>query len=246
MIHYNTIAEEISDAMLIMRDDAQATHLMRFFKCGKGEYGEDDRFLGLRVPRTRAVVKEYRDKISLDNAAELVTMSWHEIRLAGFLFMVELYRKSKKRAENVSKEIVDCYLHNLDYANNWDLVDLTAPYILGDWLVNNVKEREVLYKLAGMHDKLWHQRVAMVANWMLIRHGEYDDTFNIAEIYLTHPHDLIHKATGWMLREVGKHGGEVQLLQFLDHNATLMPRTMLRYAIERLPEEKRKYYMKKK
>lgn len=232
--------------MLSMRDDAQAAHLMRFFKCGKGEYGEGDRFLGLRVPQTRTLVKEYRDRVLLDDCRELVASPWHEVRLAGFLLMVELYRQRKKRSEASAREVVDCYLSSIDRANNWDLVDLSAAYILGDWLVAHPQQREILDRLSDMEGKLWHQRVAMVATWMLIREGEFADTFRIAEKYLTHRHDLIHKATGWMLREVGKRGGDRALCDFLDRHASVMPRTMLRYAIEKFPEPKRRHYLAQK
>lgn len=231
--------------MMTMRDEAQAQHLMRFFKCGKGEYGEGDRFLGIKVPQTRAIVKEFRNSVELVDAVSLLASPWHEIRLAGFLLMVELYKAAKKNSDEKAREVVDCYLASIDRANNWDLVDLSAPYILGDRLVSHPEERDILDKLSGMEERLWHQRVAIVANWMLIRNGEFQDTFRIAERYLTHTHDLIHKATGWMLREVGKHGGEKELCAFLDRHARSMPRTVLRYAIERFPEPLRQHYMKK-
>lgn len=238
------IAEDITDKMIAMRDDVQARHLMRFFKCDKGEYGEGDCFLGIRVPVTRSIVKEYRNKVMLEDAVRLTESPWHEVRLAGFLLMVELYRSGKKQSEGSAKKVLDCYLESLGRANNWDLVDLTAAYILGDWLVSHPEDRYILDRLSDMAGCLWHQRVAIVANWMLIRNGMFDDTFRIAKIYLNHPHDLIHKATGWMLREVGKHGGIDELCLFLDDNATKMPRTMLRYAIERFPEELRMHYLK--
>lgn len=230
-------ADELVGKMLAMRNDTQTQTLMRFFKCGEGEYGHGDKFLGLRVPDTRALVKEFRRETSLHDTLQLVTSPWHEVRLAGFLLMIELYKRDRRRA------YVQAYLSMIGQANNWDLVDLSAPYLLGDWLVDHPEERPILYDLARMDGKLWHQRVAMVANWMLIRHGEYASTFDIAQMYVEHPHDLIHKATGWMLREVGKRGGETQLREFLDRNATLMPRTMLRYAIERFPEHLRRHYL---
>lgn len=230
--------------MLVLRDDAQARHLMRFFKTGKGEYGEGDRFLGLRVPATRAIVKEYKDMVSLADVVVLLNSQWHEVRLAAFLFMIEIYKREKKRSPEKAASVVDCYLNSIHKANNWDLVDLSAPYILGDWLVANPDQRGILHRLSDMADSLWHQRVAIVANWMLIRAGEFADTFQIAEKFLTHPHDLIHKATGWMLREVGKRGGMKPLCDFLDRFAPAMPRTMLRYAIEKFPEEKRLHYLR--
>lgn len=228
-----------------MRNDAQAAHLMRFFKCGKGEYGEGDQFLGLRVPQTRAIVNEFRNRVQINDCVGLVSSPWHEVRLAGFLLMTELYKQRKKSSEAEAKEVVDCYLSSIDYANNWDLVDLSAAYILGDWLADHPEQRVILDRLSDMDGKLWHQRVAMVANWMLIRKCEFSDTLRIAEKYLTHPHDLIHKATGWMLREVGKRGGFNELCCFLDCHASDMPRTMLRYAIEKFPEDLRQFYLKK-
>lgn len=240
------VTREIELTMHSMRDESQAIHLMRFFKCGKGEYGEGDRFLGLRVPQTRAIVKQYRKLVKLNDCVALVASPWHEVRLAGFLLMVELYNQEKKKSEEKVREVVDCYISSIERANNWDLVDLSAAYILGDWLVTHSDERKILDLLSDMDGKLWHQRVAIVANWMLIRNGIYTDTFRIARKYLSHTHDLIHKATGWMLREVGKRGGEDELREFLDRHASSMPRTMLRYAIEKFQEQDRQYYLSMK
>lgn len=239
-----TIAKEINSKLIAMRNDAQAANHIRFFKCGKGEYGEGDKFLGLRVPQTRAIVKEYRNQVELQDCVELVMSPWHEVRLAGFLLMVEIYKLRKKESESKVREAVDCYISTIYRASNWDLVDLSAAYILGDWLVTHPAERILLDQLSDMSGHLWHQRVAIVANWMLIRNGMFNDTFRIAEKYLTHHHDLIHKSTGWMLREVGKRGGDSELRSFLNKHATLMPRTMLRYAIEKFPEPERQHYLK--
>lgn len=237
------MSSEIESKMISMGDDSQARQLMRFFKCGKGEYGEGDRFLGLRVPQTRAIVREYRATATLQDAIELVKSPWHEVRLAGFLFMAEIYRREKKLSGGATRKVVESYISSLDRANNWDLVDLSAAYILGDWLLTHRDERAILDRLSDMEGRLWHQRVAIVATWMLIRNGEFADTFRIAEKYLSHTHDLIHKATGWMLREAGKRGGEAELCRFLDLYAPSMPRTMLRYAIEKFPAERRHHYM---
>lgn len=233
--------------MLAMADEVQARHLMRFFKTGKGEYGEGDRFLGVRVPATRALVRDYRKNVSPDDVTSLLASEWHEMRLAGFLLLIEIYQRRKKRGDaEAVRGAVDYYISMLHRGNNWDLVDLVAPKILGDWLVTCREQRRVLYTLAEMDGHLWHQRVAIVATWTLIRACEYDDTLRLCRTLLHHPHDLIHKATGWMLREMGKRGGRPQLLEFLNEHATVMPRTMLRYSIEHLDSDLRRHYMKAK
>lgn len=229
----------IEDEMLALRDLEEAKHLMRFFKCGKGDYGEGDRFLGIRVPVTREIVKRCHDRASLEEALRLTRSQWHEVRLAGFLLMIEIYKKARQDSK---RHIVDTYLSVLDRGNNWDLVDVIAPKLLGDWLVKNPQEVHILEELADMDGKLWHQRVAIVTNWMLIRNGMYEPTLRIARKFLTHPHDLMHKATGWMLREVGKRQPDA-LRSFLDLHALDMPRTMLRYAIEKLDEPERRKYL---
>lgn len=222
----------------------EARHLMRFFKTAPGEYGEGDRFLGIRVPVTRSVVNEFKKDVTVDDVRRLVESPWHEVRLAGFLSLIEVFKRHKKRKdEEGMRDVVDFYLSVIDRGNNWDLVDLVAPKILGEWLTVHKEERGVLHQLAGMDGRLWHQRVAIVANWTLIRAGEYDDTIRISERFLTHSHDLIHKATGWMLREIGKRGGMDVLTAFLDSHSKEMPRTMLRYAIEQLPEHRRRHYL---
>lgn len=232
--------KEIQSRLQSMGSVEQALHLMRFFKTAPGEYGEGDRFLGLKVPQTRAVVAEYKKRVTLADIAPLLESEWHEVRLAGFLLLIEIYKREK------SKAVVDFYLSMLHRGNNWDLVDLVAPKILGDWLWRHPEERSVLDELASMDGHLWHQRVAMVSTWTLITKGEYDDTIRIAERLQHHSHDLIHKAVGWMLREVGKRGGLPLLLAFLDTHAATMPRTALRYAIERLSPAARQHYMRLK
>lgn len=234
-----SVADAVEKEMLALRNDKEASHLMRFFKCGSGEYGEGDRFLGIRVPTTREIVRRYRKKSDLPDALVLTQSEWHEIRLAGFLLMIEIFNRA---AENEQKLVVDAYLSNIERGNNWDLVDLVAPKILGEWLVKHPDDRDILYQLAGMSESLWHQRVAMVSTLQLIRNGESEPTIQLAELYLTHKHDLIHKAAGWMLREQGKRD-VAPLLSFLDRHAHEMPRTMLRYAIEKLDESTRRKYM---
>ncbi len=240
-------AKEIEEVMIGMGDEAQAKHLMRFFKCAPGQYGYGDKFLGIKVPDTRKLIKECKTLVSIEDAVDLVKSEWHEVRLAGFLFLIELYKKavkSKKRSE--IETIVNTYIDLIPFGNNWDLVDLVAPKILGEYLIYTPEKRSILDDFSERQDSLWHQRVAIVATWTLIRQGLFDDTLRISQKYLDHSHDLIHKASGWMLREMGKRGGEEQLKAFLEKYSTQMPRTMLRYAIERLPENERLYYLKKK
>lgn len=236
--------KEIEKTFLDAENPAEATNLMRFFKTGPGEYGEGDKFLGIRVPFTRSIVKEHKNAASLEDVKILMASPWHEIRLAGGLLLVELFnQKRKKKDRGGMKECVDLYLSLIDRCNNWDLVDLTAPKILGEWLLICPEERGILYQLADMDGLLWHQRVAIVSTWTLIRDNHYDDALEISRKFLSHHHDLIHKASGWMLREVGKRGGIVRLRGFLDEYASVMPRVMLRYAIEKLSESERKRYL---
>lgn len=234
----------VTERLISLADSRKAIELSRFFKTGKGEYGEDDKFLGIQVPVTRSVIREFRHDAGIADVMALTSSQWHEVRLAGFLMLVEIYAKSaKNKDESTMRKVVDVYLSILDRGNNWDLVDLVAPKILGDYLVPHPEERELLYHLAGMDGKLWHQRTAIVSTWTLICHGVYADTFRLCEILMDHRHDLIHKACGWMLREAGKRGALDELRKFLDLYATAMPRTMLRYAIERFSADERKHYL---
>lgn len=236
-------ATEIEKRMEGMRDEAQRQVLMRFFKTGKGQYGEGDEFLGLKVPQTRALVKEIRGEVSDDEIERLLESRYHEVRLCGFLLMVEEMKRAKLHPER-RREIAELYLRHGRRVNNWDLVDLSAPYIVGEYLLDVEAERSVLYRLAAS-DNLWEQRIAIVSTMMLIRHGQMDDTLRIAALYLTHGHDLIHKATGWMLREVGKRD-RAALVAFLEAHYAEMPRTALRYAIERFPADERSSWMRRR
>lgn len=242
--YMRSVHEQISEEMHALADVAQAAHLMRFFKTGPGQYGEGDRFLGLRVPQTRALVKEYKARATRDDVKALAASPWHELRLAAFLLLIEIYsRHERVKCPEESRQDIDLYLSLLDRADNWDLVDLSAPKLLGAYMLRHPEERGLLSELAAMEGRLWHQRTAVVSTWTLICAGEYADTLGLCRMLLTHPHDLIHKATGWMLREVGKRGGEAQLLHFLDEHAPRMPRTALRYAIERLSPATRRHYL---
>lgn len=204
-------------------DEEKKLVLPRFFKTGKGEYGEGDKFLGVIVPETRKVAKANKNA-SYELIEALLESEWHECRLCALLILIEKYKKTPEEA-------VQFYLCHLKGINNWDLVDLSAPYILGDYLVNR-NDRQILYTLAKSPD-MWAQRIAIVSTLMLIRNGQYTDTIALAEQFLTTRHDLIQKATGWMLREVGKRD-EPLLVSFLEANNERMPRTMFRYAIEKL------------
>ena len=231
------IYEEIEKRLRSEACEDKVAVLSRFFKTGIGEYGYGDRFLGVTVPVNRRIVKDYIKTASADDVSALTSSPYHEVRLAGFLLLVGIYSRSRTR------DVVDFYLSLIDRGNNWDLVDLVAPKILGDWLVSHPEDRGVLDELVAMDGKLWHQRVAIVACWSIICNHEYDDTLRIVGKVLGHKHDLIHKASGWMLREVGKRGGMVELKGFLDKHAARMPRTMLRYAIEQLSGDERRRYM---
>lgn len=237
-------AKEIEDTMIGLGDEAQATHLMRFFKCAPGEYGFGDRFLGIRCPVTRGVVKECKSLVDVEAATQLVGSKWHEVRLAGFLFLIELYKKAlKSKDTEAAQSIVDKYLELIPFGNNWDLVDMVAPKILGEHILRNPEDAGILDSLSEREDSLWHQRVAIVSTWTLIRSGRYEEALRISKKYLTHRHDLIHKATGWMIREIGKRGARDLQLEFLDQYAPVMPRTALRYAIEHLSEPERQHYL---
>ena len=239
-------ADRIITELTSLYNEDQSQRISLFFKTGKGEYGEGDRFLGVKVPVTRSIVKKYRNQVSLKDVENLINSPWHEIRLTGFLLLLELYKtRIKIKDLEEARALVNFYLENLDKGNNWDLVDLVSGYLLGDWLLMHPEEEKILTDLAGRECCLWHQRVAIVSTHALIRAGKFDMTLTIAEKFLTHPHDLIHKATGWMLREIGKRGGKKELVGFLEKYKSKMPRTMLRYAIEKFPEDERKYFMNK-
>lgn len=218
-------------------DPAQAIIAQGFFKTGPGEYGEGDRFLGLKVPQIRAQLPQ-TDELHEDDILDLLHSEWHEERLLALLVLVRRFSRAKKDIAT-QQRIVSLYLANTQWINNWDLVDSSAPHILGAWLLQ--RERSVLDTLA-VSTSLWEQRIAMLATQAFIRAGDYADTLRLSAHFLPHPHDLMHKACGWMLREIGKRDLEM-LCAFLDSHAAKMPRTMLRYAIEKLPEKIRKAYL---
>ena len=213
----------------------RAKILAGFFKTGKGEYGEGDIFIGVTVPETRKVAQRFSDP-SLADIAKLIRSGIHEERLLALLILVHKFEKGNSRSQ---KHIFDFYLKHTKYINNWDLVDLTAPKIVGTYLMH--RPRNVLYKLARS-DSIWERRIGILATYTFLKVGEFKDTLAISRILLNDPHDLIHKAVGWMLREVGKQSQTAEE-QFLKKHYKTMPRTMLRYAIERFPKRLRGAYL---
>ena len=270
------------DKMFLHADPAQVAGLARFFKTGPGQYGEGDKFLGIKVPVTRAVVRECWRKVGFPELEECIRSEFHEVRLAALLSLVALFQHKKQQ------QFIDFYLSHTTYINNWDLVDLSCYPLLGVWLLD--KDRTILYDLARNGRTIWEQRIGIVSTMTFIRHGQLEDTFAIADILLHHPHDLIHKAVGWLLREAGKRdkgrlvaylkgtpdqvggddvpgqtpkqvggddvpgqtpdrvGGDGPVMPGYDRASprySTMPRTMLRYAIEKFPEEERRHYLAK-
>jgi 3-methyladenine DNA glycosylase AlkD len=220
-------------------DKKKAVFLGRFFKTGKGEYAEGDVFLGLTVPQSRNIVKKYRE-LALADCVKLLQSPIHEERLIALLIMVSQFEKGGEKAR---KEIYDLYLENTKYINNWDLVDLSAAQIVWTYLLQHSASCNVVLVSLAKSNNLWEKRIAIIATFALIRSGEYEKTFTIADILLHDNHDLIHKAVGWMLREVGKRVSQEAEEKFLKTRYKTMPRTMLRYAIERFEEGKRKKYL---
>lgn len=210
----------------------------RFFKTGKGEYGEGDKFLGVAVPEQRKVAKKYSET-GLADLRKLLESSVHEHRVTAVMVLVgRFHRASEKERE----EIYRFYFKNLKHINNWDLVDGSAPKIVGEYLLDKKRRRKILYKLARSKN-LWERRIAIMATLGFIKNGEFEDALKISRILLNDEHDLIHKAVGWMLREIGKKNQEKEE-DFLKRHVREMPRTMLRYAIEKFDERKRKPYLR--
>ena len=231
---------KLLDQITAQADSTQVEGLMRFFKTGPGQYGEGDEFLGIKVPVTRSVVKECWKDVTFDDLEECVSSKYHEVRLAALLTLVEIFGHNRKNAA-LQKQCVDFYLSHTAYINNWDLVDLSCYPLIGTWLLD--KERTVLYDLARNGKTIWEQRIGMVSTMQFIRHGQTTDTYAIADILINHKHDLIHKAVGWLLREAGKRNVE-ELKAWLGPRYKTMPRTMLRYAIEKFPPQERTRWMK--
>ena len=250
-------AKDITSYLESLRNEKQRKVLMRFFKTGKGEYGEGDEFLGLKVPQTREVVKVVWKDFPLEEVPQLLMNRWHEVRLCGFLILVAKFEQvaTKKLTHDEAAikkrdEILGLYLQYAEQANNWDLVDLSVHKILGAWLLlpSSLGERDykiqVLDALAES-DNLWKQRMSIVCSWKTSQQGDPFWCLRYAEKHLHHRHDLMHKAVGWMLREMGKRVSMELLRDFLSAHANEMPRTALRYAIEKMTAEERQYWMNK-
>ena len=248
-------SKQIIEHMTSLRNEKQRQVLMRFFKTAPGEYGYGDEFLGIRVPQTRAVAKDVSKGFPLSDIPELLMSRWHEVRLCGFLILVDQFERlatirfaDNEKAIGQRDEIITLYLQYAEQANNWDLVDLTAPKILGNWLLlptnlgDDDYKRHVLDELAAS-PCLWKQRMSIVCTWKTSQQGDPSWCLRYAELHLHHPHDLMHKAVGWMLREMGKRVSMDLLRDFLRQHAHDMPRTALRYAIEKMSDKERKMWL---
>ena len=231
------LTKTITNKLQALSDAEKREIFPKFFKAGKGEYGEGDRFLGVTVPNIRAIAKLHKD-ISIEEIRELIQSEWHEVRLCALIIMVE---KSKKKDEVLRKELFNLYLSQTKRINNWDLVDLSCRFIIGEYLL--AKSRDILYHLA-QSPLLWDNRIAIVSTYAFIRKGQLEDTYALSDIMMQHPHDLMHKAIGWMLREAGKRNPERLYDYVMSHRAD-MPRTMLRYAIEKFSPKERAILMKR-
>ncbi len=221
--------------LLGLKNPEKARILSRFFKTGKGDYGEGDVFLGISVPEQRKIAKKYPD-LTLKEIQELLSSRIHEHRLTSLFVLINRYKKSEIAGK---REIADFYLDNAKNANNWDLADLSAPNILGNYLLE--KDKHILYKLAKS-DNLWERRISIMSTFEFIKNNKFEDALKISEMLLYDKHDLIHKAVGWMLREIGKRDQAAEE-KFLSKHHKKMPRTMLRYAIEKFDNSKREYYL---
>ena len=247
------LAADIEAAIVDMADESKRVQLMRFFKTASGEYGHGDLFLGVTAPQVRMVVKEAKRQVDTEQIHLLLMSPYHEVRLCGFLLTVELMlaARPQRRGDNEARagerrRLAEFYLAHARQANNWDLVDMSCPKILGTYLVypdesGRLPSTDILLHLASSTN-LWEQRIAMVTNWMLVRYDIFQPLITIADRLLDHPHDLIHKAVGWMLREMGKRRPDL-LHQYLRTHLSRMHRTTLRYAIELLPEPERLGYL---
>lgn len=235
----NNILKEIKESLAVLSIPEKAAFFPKFFKTGKGEYGEGDLFLGVKVPDQRAVAKEYYAKISLNELGELLSSPYHEHRLTALIMLIHKFEKTKDSA--TKEKIINFYLKNLNFVNNWDLVDTSCYKILGRYAFENQKEN--LLRDLAFSEKMWFKRVAIVGTMYYIKKGSFELTKEFATQNLHHPHDLMHKANGWLLREMGNKN-EAELISYLNEYYKEMPRTCLRYAIEKLDEDLRQDYLK--
>lgn len=234
--------EQLKSDLRSVANPERAAFYPRFFKAGPGEYAEEDQFLGVTVPEQRKLAKKYYKRLTIAETLRLLQSPWHEERLTALFILVLKYQKGEPQTRT---NIFDLYMDNTAYVNNWDLVDSSADRIVGDWLQDSPYRMKVLEKLARS-ESLWERRIAMMAAFDYIKKGRADEALVIADILLHDSHDLLQKAVGWMLREVGKRVDQALLLAFLDQHAHDMPRTTLRYAIEHLSAPTRQHYMKLK
>jgi 3-methyladenine DNA glycosylase AlkD len=234
----SAITHNWQNDLISIADDKKIPILSSFFKTGYGEYGYGDKFIGISVPNNRKIAVKYATIALNEDISVMCQHPIHEFRLSGFLALVRRYKLATTNSDK--QDITNVYIKLAKYANNWDLVDLSAPYILGQYIVMT-NDVDILYQMSLSTD-LWEQRIAIVSTLALIRNMQFNPTINIATKYISHTHPLIHKATGWMLREVGKRDLDT-LRNFLDRYAPSMPRTMLRYSIERFPQTLRQHYL---
>lgn len=234
-----TICDQILEALNDLSVPEKAAFFPRFFKTGKGEYGEGDQFIGVIVPEQRKVAKEYFSKISLEELSQLISSEIHEHRLTALFMLISKFEKAK--VQDVKDEIVEFYLNHLQYVNNWDLVDTSCYKILGRYAFESQKEN--LLRELSDSDEMWHKRIAVVGTMYYVKKGSFELTKEFVTQNLLHPHDLMHKANGWLLREMGNKN-EAELITYLNQHYRNMPRTCLRYAIEKLDEGLRQDYLK--
>ncbi len=232
-------APGVLSRLMSLGNAATAEVAMRFFRTGAGEYGEGDKFIGIRVPVLRALARDLRDA-GIEVAQPLLKSTWHEARALGLMLLVQSFERADRKTQ---RRIFDLYLKSTKFINSWDLVDLSAAPIVGAWLADNTGERRRILDRLARSDSLWERRIAMLATYYDIKRGDYSETFRVATILIKDQEDLIQKAVGWMLREVGQRIGEKEEESFLKKHYREMPRTMLRYAIERFTEPKRKKYL---
>ncbi|PWN64507.1 DNA alkylation repair protein [Chryseobacterium oncorhynchi] len=235
----SSIVKEIKEALAVLSIPEKAEFFPRFFKTGKGEYGEGDLFLGVKVPDQRSVAKEYYSRLNLEELSELLSSKYHEHRLTALFMLISKFEKTKDNA--IKDEVVKFYLNHLKYVNNWDLVDSSCYKILGRYAFENKKES--LLRELSEAEEMWYKRIAVVGTMHYVKKGSYDLTKEFVTRNLKHSHDLMHKANGWLLREMGNKN-EKELIGYLNTYYKEMPRTCLRYAIEKLDEEVRQDYLK--